>query len=97
MRPAMVKDATHIIGLDLGDGESCLAYVTSNSLDEPAVYRFRGGSGSIPSAIADYKQGLKIGVAIGEDALVRENKTDLNINFKWDPLSEPDQWKLLKE
>ena len=92
----MTNGATHIIGLDLGDGESCLTYVASDSRDEPTVYRFRNSSGSIPSVIAKYKHELNIKYAIGEDALWRERKTDLNINFKWDPVADLEQWRLLK-
>jgi hypothetical protein len=92
----MISNKSYIIGLDLGDGESCLAYVASDSSERPSVYRSPSGNGSIPSAIAFYKRGLKIYVAIGEDALLIEGKTDLNINFKWDPIVEPEQWEHLK-
>lgn len=93
----MANNDIHHIGLDIGDGESCLAYVASNSLGEPSVYRSRGGSGSIPSAIAYYKHGLKIDVVIGEEAFLIEDRTDLDINFKWDPVAQSEQWMLLKD
>jgi hypothetical protein len=73
----------YIIGLDLGDGESCLSYVAADvSLTADRSIFFLNKRSTIPTAIAESHDGA---ILIGEEAIGRSDAIELEVNFKLDP------------
>ena len=77
----------HVIGLDIGDGESAIAWVHVDDPGKPMVYqRGKTGERSILTAIArNPEDGLTL---FGEEAAIFEGAKDLEVNFKGTDLLE---------
>lgn len=86
----MASDAPgYAVGLDLGDGESALAFCSMDPGDEPEVFR----QASMPTAICRRRSDATRAPLIGIDAVANEEGVELNVNFKVDPATEPDRWR----
>ena len=81
----------YIVGIDLGDGETCLSYIAADSSSKKRrpVFSFNGRE-TIPSAIAD----LGNRIIIGEAAMIRSDVRELQICFKSEPSKKNDRWIL---
>ena len=74
------------IGFDLGDGESCVAYLTRENAIEPRILSV-SGSMSFVSAVADY-QGETL---VGPMALSTEGAENVAVRFKSRVRTSPDE------
>lgn len=74
------------IGFDLGDGESCAAYLTRENAIEPRIVSI-SGSMSFVSAVADY-QGETL---VGSMALSTEGAENVAVRFKSRVRTHPDE------
>jgi len=84
------KNRRYVVGIDLGDGETCLSYVDASSslTGERPVFSLNGRE-TIPSAIAFLGDGETV---IGEAAMLQAVPIELEINFKSDPIKNKGQW-----
>lgn len=73
------------IGFDLGDGESCVAFLTLDTVIEPRILSV-SGSMSFLSAVADY-QGEPL---VGSMALSTQGAQNVSIRFKSRVRRDPD-------
>ncbi|MFC0531373.1 Hsp70 family protein [Phytohabitans kaempferiae] len=93
--------ARYFVGIDVGDGESCLAW-TSRESSEIHVFRRRNREQSILTAVAFRDSGStdpnsathtiddsKIQVLIGEDAVGTPGTSNFTVNFKRPPTTDP--------
>jgi hypothetical protein len=80
----------YVVGIDLGDGESCLSYVAVNSslTGERPLFSMDGRE-TILSAVAFLGTDE---IVIGEAAMSENIPIELEINFKNDPIKNRDQW-----
>jgi len=84
----------YLIGLDLGDGESCLSYVSSeDSLETNRPIFSLNKKDTIPTAIAE----IDDEIVIGEKAFVRPDAVELTVNFKSNPTLDKKRWKLRRD
>jgi hypothetical protein len=73
------RDARYIVGLDIGDGESALAWSSTSYPDSPKVYqRQRTAERSILTATARQDSGY----LFGEQAVLAKDAVQFRINFK---------------
>lgn len=77
---------TRYIGFDLGDGESCVAFLTSETAIEPRILSV-SGSMSFVSAVADYRGET----LVGPMALSTEGADNVAIRFKSRVRTDPEQ------
>lgn len=77
-------DAKHVIGLDIGDGESALAWLSTDGDSPVRIYRRQStAETSILTALArDPDAG---GYLFGEEALLRHGWIQFTVNFKHQP------------
>ncbi|MFD9070011.1 hypothetical protein, partial [Streptomyces lasiicapitis] len=79
----MERDVQYAVGLDLGDGESSLCWLSTTERDQAKVHR-RGTEGAsvvtalgrVPAADLGHR------VVIGEDAVLARNCLHFSVNFK---------------
>ena len=74
------------IGFDLGDGESCVAYLTRENVIEPRILSV-SGSMSFVTAVADYRGET----LVGPMALSTEGAENVAIRFKSRVRTSPDE------
>ena len=74
------------IGFDLGDGESCVAYLTRENVIEPRILSV-SGSMSFVTAVADYRGET----LVGPMALSTEGAENVAIRFKSRARTSPDE------
>ena len=74
------------IGFDLGDGESCVAYLTRENVIEPRILSV-SGSMSFVTAVADYREET----LVGPMALSTEGAQNVSIRFKSRVRTNPDE------
>jgi hypothetical protein len=74
-------DARHVIGLDIGDGESALAWAAADDLTSQ-VYRRPNGQQAILTALAYAREGRTQRIVIGDDALLTDGALHFSVNFK---------------
>ncbi|MEV4351754.1 hypothetical protein AB0J83_45450 [Actinoplanes sp. NPDC049596] len=68
-----------VIGLDIGDGESCLGWAPADRSEPTRIYtRPRSGERSIVTAMAQSPSGR----LIGDEAVVSPGATHFGVNFK---------------
>jgi molecular chaperone DnaK (HSP70) len=83
----MSRSPEYIIGFDLGDGESSIAFTSVRTSDEkPRLFEMEPGRVSHVTAIS---RGMKGKVFIGEEAFKRGAR-ELYVRFKDDPFIDPD-------
>lgn len=88
----MGKTARYVVGFDLGDGESSIAYLPIERDAVPKVYTRPSGETGIITAYAETDR-----VVIGEQALLYGDVERLQLNFKVDPTEDPGQWRMYKK
>jgi hypothetical protein len=71
----------YIVGIDLGDGESSLAYVPVKDHAAPTVFEFKTGERSMITAVARTSDGT----LIGQEAILKRGIEELYINSKIKP------------
>ncbi len=71
----------YILGIDLGDGESSLAYVPVKDYAAPTVFEFKTGERSMITAVARTSDGT----LIGQEAILKKGIEELYINSKIKP------------
>jgi molecular chaperone DnaK (HSP70) len=74
----MTAEPRYVIGLDIGDGESCLAWASLDRSDPAQIYTRRSGERSIVTAMAQSPSGL----LIGDEAVISREATRFSVNFK---------------
>ncbi|MEU8816763.1 hypothetical protein [Actinoplanes sp. NPDC048796] len=80
----MTAEARYVIGLDIGDGESCLAWAPLDRSEPTRIYtRQPSMERSIVTAVAQSPSGR----LIGDDAVTRHGATNFSVNFKEVPNS----------
>ena len=65
----MIGNAKYIVGIDLGDGESSIAYVQAEGESEPQMFTFKNGEQSMLTAYAELP-GENGETLIGDDAIL---------------------------
>ena len=82
------EDAEYVIGLDIGDGESALAWLSVGDRELPEIFsRRHSGERSIITTLARKRSatGQSSGWLIGEEAVVTSGAIQLSVNFKHVP------------
>jgi hypothetical protein len=83
----------YIVGIDLGDGESAIAYANVANRYEPEVFETSSGERSIITAVRTMDD---MTVYIGTAAFLK-NADELHLNFKRDPAALKDrEWNVLR-
>jgi hypothetical protein len=87
----MLSPPKYIVGLDLGDGESSIAYVSVSDGGEPQIFETTSGERSMITAITSTRSET----LIGNEALIHEEVIELDLSFKYEPTSNQRAWRTL--
>ncbi len=79
----MTAEARYAIGLDIGDGESCLGWAPLDRSEPTRIYaRPRSGERSIVTAMVRSPSGAPRCRLIGDEAVTSRGATHFSVNFK---------------
>lgn len=82
----MTAEARYVIGLDIGDGESCLGWAPLDRSEPTQIYaRPRSGERSIVTAMVQSPSDAKRRRLIGDEAVTSRGATHFSVNFKAAP------------
>ncbi len=82
----MTPEARYVIGLDIGDGESCLGWAPLDRSEPMQIYaRPRSGERSIVTAMAQSPSGAERRRLIGDESVTSRGATHFSVNFKEAP------------
>jgi Hsp70 protein len=93
----MSTDIEYSIGIDLGDAESSIAYVSVEGEDKPWMFELEHGESSIPTAVATVRtRNLPTTkILIGSEAFLEDGVQQLDLSFKYRPSFSEDDWQSL--
>ncbi|ALG12668.1 Hsp70 family protein [Kibdelosporangium phytohabitans] len=79
----MTAEARYVIGLDIGDGESCLGWAPLDRSEPTRIYaRPRSGERSIVTAMAQSPSDAERRRLIGDEAVTSRGATHFSVSFK---------------
>lgn len=82
----MTAEARYVIGLDIGDGESCLGWAPLDGSEQTRIYaRPRSGERSIVTAMVQSPSDAERRRLIGDEAVTSRGATHFSVNFKAAP------------
>jgi hypothetical protein len=82
----MTAEPRYVIGLDIGDGESCLAWGPLDRSESTQIYtRPRSGERNIVTAMAQAPVSADRRRLIGDEAVISRGATHFSVNFKAAP------------
>jgi hypothetical protein len=82
----MTAEARYVIGLDIGDGESCLGWAPLDRSEPTQIYaRPRSGERSIVTAMVQSPSDAERRRLIGDEAVTSRGATHFSVNFKAAP------------
>src|SRR5262245_4729296 len=82
----MTAEPRYVIGLDIGDGESCLGWAPLDRSEPTQIYaRPRSGERSIVTAMVQSPSDAERHRLIGDEAVTSRGATHFSVNFKAAP------------